>query len=370
MSSVNHAHGEPIATKPTRQEQEPAQSDIAEVAAGVYRLQLPISMPGLGHVNCYALEDANGFTLVDPGLPGEESWAALQQRLTQLGASVKNVHTALVTHSHPDHYGGVHRLQADHKIEVITHSDFYSSYAPSRASEFFDDLSTASLDLADDEDIEKFRDAMRFTNPWGTDREPPSPEHIRTWGAVAEGIGTKIFQPPEASVSLNDSDEITIGDRTWLAIHTPGHTHDHLCLYDPTDGLFLSGDHVLPTITPHIGGITAMDDPLAVFFRSLERMHEFPEVSQVLPAHGHPFLDLAGRADSIIEHHNERLDHLREAGADLGQAPVEAYMQRLFKERSWGDMAASETYAHLEHLRILGDATQDEEQGLKTYNVA
>jgi hypothetical protein len=45
-------------------------------------------------------------------------------------------------------------------------------------------------------------------------------------------------------------------------------------------------------------------------------------------------------------------------------------MQHLFKERSWGDMAASETYAHLEHLRILGDATQEEEQGLKTYNVA
>ncbi len=34
-----------------RQEQEPASEDITEVGSGVLRLQLPISMPGLGHVN-------------------------------------------------------------------------------------------------------------------------------------------------------------------------------------------------------------------------------------------------------------------------------------------------------------------------------
>ena len=52
-----------------RQEQEPASTDVTAVAPGLYRFQLPISMPGLGHVNCYALEDEDGFTVVDPGLP-------------------------------------------------------------------------------------------------------------------------------------------------------------------------------------------------------------------------------------------------------------------------------------------------------------
>ncbi|MCY4664500.1 MAG: hypothetical protein OXC00_07540, partial [Acidimicrobiaceae bacterium] len=60
----------------TKQEQEPASPEVTEVASGVLRLQLPISMPGLGHVNCYALTDSDGVALVDPGLPGEESWAA------------------------------------------------------------------------------------------------------------------------------------------------------------------------------------------------------------------------------------------------------------------------------------------------------
>jgi hypothetical protein len=31
-------------------------------------------------------------------------------------------------------------------------------------------------------------------------------------------------------------------------------------------------------------------------------------------------------------------------------------MKKLFKQRSWGGMAESETYAHLEHLRLMGSA--------------
>jgi hypothetical protein len=37
-----------------RQEAEPATDEVTEVAPGVLRMQLPIDMPGLGHVNTYA----------------------------------------------------------------------------------------------------------------------------------------------------------------------------------------------------------------------------------------------------------------------------------------------------------------------------
>ena len=69
---MNKIHPEEsnLSPRPIRQEQEPASEEITEIAKGIYRLQLPVSMPGLGHVNCYALEDKKGFSLVDPGLPG------------------------------------------------------------------------------------------------------------------------------------------------------------------------------------------------------------------------------------------------------------------------------------------------------------
>ena len=76
------------APKYRKQEQEPAKADITEVAPGVLRLQLPIHLPGLGHVNCYALEDERGFALVDPGMMGPKSWKELQDRKsTRLNSS-------------------------------------------------------------------------------------------------------------------------------------------------------------------------------------------------------------------------------------------------------------------------------------------
>ena len=43
-----------------RQEQEQASEEVTEVAPGVLRMQLPIWMPGLGHVNMYGLVDDQG----------------------------------------------------------------------------------------------------------------------------------------------------------------------------------------------------------------------------------------------------------------------------------------------------------------------
>jgi hypothetical protein len=39
---------------------------------------------------------------------------------------------------------------------------------------------------------------------------------------------------------------------------------------------------------------------------------------------------------------------------------VRAFSERLFRPRSWGPMAESETYAHLEHLRMAGDAEREQ----------
>ena len=143
---------------------------------------------------------------------------------------------------------------------------------------------------------------------------------------------------------------LRLAKRDFFVKHTPGHTEDHICLHDPEGGVFLSGDHVLPSITPHISGLALSRDPLDAFFDSLERVAAIGDVKLALPAHGHPFDDLAGRCRAIRQHHVERLETVKQIGRDLGPANVNAYMKRLFKERSWGEMAESETFAHLEHL--------------------
>ena len=170
-------------------------------------------------------------------------------------------------------------------------------------------------------------------------------------GAIEVGA---VFRPTQR---VEEADVMMIGDREWVSVHTPGHTPDHLCLLDPDNGILVSGDHVLPTITPHISGMGATLDPLADFFESLDRMTMFDNVTTVLPAHGLTFGDLPGRARAIRRHHEERLGILQEASDEIGNGTVNDYMKALFKERSWGSMAESETYAHLEHLRLQGQAT-------------
>ena len=102
-----------------RQEQEPARDTVTEVAPNVLRMELPIRLPGLGHVNCYALVDRDGAALVDPGLPGPGTWRALQDRLAQAQLTPKDIHTVLVTHSHPDHFGGASRFQKESGAKVV-----------------------------------------------------------------------------------------------------------------------------------------------------------------------------------------------------------------------------------------------------------
>jgi glyoxylase-like metal-dependent hydrolase (beta-lactamase superfamily II) len=363
----HHELAEPDAERPQRvpkQEQEQATTDVTEVAPGVVRTQLPIAMPGLGHVNCYVLEDERGIAVVDPGLPGEESWNDLVDRLARAGYRVGDVHTVVVTHSHPDHFGGAMRLRHEAGADVVTHESFRTLFDLAEADDHED---SERLDVNSPEDrIAAMERWMARPSPWGGRRSGPSPEFIERMRRGG-GSGGSFFSTPRPTKPLVDGQTIKLARREWVAMHTPGHTYDHLCLYDPEFGVVLTGDHVLPSITPHISGMTPNRDPLALFFESLRRMADIADVSVALPAHGHPFTDLGGRAEHIIQHHEERLDIIRTASHDLADGTVEDFMRVLFRERSWGEMAESETYAHLEHLRELGEMSRYSDHGLARY---
>lgn len=353
---------------------------MTEVAPGVLRTQLPISMPGLGHVNCYVLEDERGIAVVDPGLPGSESWDHLVDRLTRAGYRVTDVHTVIVTHSHPDHFGGAYRLRHETGADIVTHQSFQTLLDGTGEATVGED-GTPSEDSADlvfntaEERIDAIERYLRRPTPWGGRRTGPPREFLeKLWSDDPTSSGLDGALKPTRP--LIDGQSIRLARREWLALHTPGHTHDHLCLWDPEHGVVLTGDHVLPTITPHISGLTLHGDPLALFFDSLRRMAGIDGVTVALPAHGHPFTDLRARSEHIIDHHEDRLEVIRRAGRDLREGaagPVSSggtvndYMKVLFRERSWGDMAESETYAHLEHLRIIGDFVRTSEGGVARY---
>jgi glyoxylase-like metal-dependent hydrolase (beta-lactamase superfamily II) len=383
-------------TKPKRQEQEDASEEISEVAKDILRMQLPISIPGLGHVNMYALIDNEGAAVIDPGLPGTATWNAIKHRLKQAGLEPRHIHTVFITHSHPDHFGGAVQIHKESGAKIVAHRAFHfggPSNHPRHGEHPHRDVHVHGSDdhhseaSVDDLTIHMEmleRDRRRAQNPlrnffgalkrittpapWKGPSERPELRHRLRWLSFST-IGRSKFLPT-VTHHVEHGDVIKLAGREWFVLHTPGHTADHICLHDPETGAFLAGDHVLPSITPHIGGVSYLPDPLKSFFYSLDRVGEINGVELALPAHGHPFQDLAGRAKSIKQHHHERLDELRAIAKEIGTADVNSFMKRLFRERSWGDMAESETYAHLEHLRLDRQAeAHRNEQGRLVYDL-
>lgn len=339
-----------------KQEQQPARTEIDEVAPSVLRMQLPIAIPGLRHVNMYCLRDARGVTVIDPGLPDDASWAALQERLHQADLEVRHVHTVIVTHSHPDHFGGAARLHAASGARVIAHESF-SIFGEKPQLAHAPHLEVSVEDLAPWAvlPVEHKELPSRMYIPWGGDQPSTSDRDRQHWERIRASASSGIV-PPLTHVVRHD-DVIRLADRPFRVVHSPGHTSDHICLLDLETGTLFSGDHVLPSITPHISGLNRQHDPLQAFFDSLDHMLELPGVSKCLPAHGDVFADLAGRVEAIKGHHRDRLEDLVGIARGFGKAAtVKDYSEALFPERNWGIMAESETYAHLEHLRVLGRA--------------
>jgi len=116
----------------------------------------------------------------------------------------------------------------------------------------------------------------------------------------------KYVAPTPPDVTLNGGEEVTAGDFTFRVLWTPGHSPGHICLYEPARKVLLSGDHILPGITPNVGlHPQSGTDPLGDYLRSLKEIRKM-DISLVLPGHEEPFADVGKRIGELIRHHQQR----------------------------------------------------------------
>jgi len=331
---------------------------VRELAPGVLRVQLPIRFTGLGHVNMYILMDDRGAVVVDPGLPGRGSWAVIQAGLREAGIALDRIHSVIATHSHPDHFGGVARLARNTGADFVTH-EAYRVFWSRHGHDWADvDEAVAEVEARSRRGVHPWHDPSDAAGVGGVARSL-HPRHLM-YGSV---------RSPRPDRNLADGEVIGLAGRNWVAVHTPGHTGDHLCLYDREHGLLVSGDHVLPTITPHVAALGAGEDPLGTYLGSLAKVAAL-DVDVVLPAHGLEFRDLPGRVNDIEMHHQHRFDDLARVSEEFGRpATTIELSQRIYPERLWGFLAESETYAHLIYLERRGGAVRTDDEGPPWFSV-
>ena len=207
--------------RPTvRQERLPASDEIVEVAPGVLRLQLDINFPGLGHVNCYAMEDrARASRWSTRACRASTPWRQFTKRMEQAGLPVKRVHTVVVTHSHPDHFGAADRIRHDERRRDRHREELQdASGTPTRRTTSTRSWPTAAdLDAwaAARERLVKFWRSSRRGGPTsagtsrrrGAARTPARPAAIRSATGPRACWRSRYIQPPKPSRRVVDGED-------------------------------------------------------------------------------------------------------------------------------------------------------------------
>jgi glyoxylase-like metal-dependent hydrolase (beta-lactamase superfamily II) len=146
---------------------------------------------------------------------------------------------------------------------------------------------------------------------------------MRVTGTAQREAWVAQRMPPveEPDILLNDSDLVPGTGRRLRAVWTPGHTPGHLGLHEEAEDVLLTGDHVLPRITPNIAQMAHTDDPpLADYLESLVRAADY-DSAEALPAHEYRFHGLADRVRVIRLHHDHRIQEILDVLAGWGRPP-------------------------------------------------
>lgn len=317
----------------------PGPGEAVQVADGVLWMRLPLPM-ALDHINVWALRDGDGWAIVDTGLnftAAREAWEpALACPLE--GRPVTQV---IGTHMHPDHIG-----LAGWLCERFD--------APLRMSRL--EYVTLRMLVADTgpppEAAARFYRACGWTEP-----------QIDQWRGRFGMFARSVSPPPPVYVRVQAGQTLEIGGQSWSLVGGDGHSPEHICLLREADGVFISGDQVLPKISSNVSvWPTEPDaDPMHDWLTSLARLKR--EVSNdvlVLPSHGLPFEGLHARLDALIRGHEVALERLLRR-LDEPRRAVDVFGS-LFA-RPIGDgllgMATGESLAHLNYLVRQGRAVRE-----------
>ena len=150
------------------------------------------------------------------------------------------------------------------------------------------------------------------------------------------------------------------------AVPTPGHTPGHLCFYDEEKQIMLTGDHVLPRITPNIGvSPQQTPNPLQEFMDSLSQVGAY-EAKDVYPGHEYRFSGLTERTADLREHHEHRLAELVAAMEATPNSTTYELAEALTWSRPWSELqtwarrsASGETASHIFMLLFQGKVLHD-----------
>ena len=319
-----------------------------EIAAGIYRIPVPLVGNPLKELNAYLLKGEDGNLLIDTGFRQPACREALFSGLWALGVR-RGETEVLLTHLHSDHSGLAPEAAGERTI-FIGEADRYSLDGLSGRERHWQELE------------ERFQAEgfprhmllrMNETNP-ARSMAPPTGGHYQ---------------------GLADGQILEKGGCRIQCLLMPGHTPGQMCYWLPDRGILFTGDHVLFDITPNITAWPSLPDALGAYLDSLRKIRSYePELA--LPGHRKTG-DLKARVDQLLSHHQRRLEEALDAvKAHPGQGAyvLAGHMTWKIRASSWEDFpvaqkwfAVGECMSHLERLMALGQIRKEVLDGKAAY---
>lgn len=310
-----------------------------ELLPGFWRIVLPLPFE-LSKINVFLVRLHDGMMLVDCGISAGDSFSALQSSLSQIGFDLSSITKILLTHFHPDHIG----------LAPLIHS-------ASNAPMFMHRADVAHLNAIN-------RNGTRESWMHHIVVESGVP------GGLAESIESCSADPDFQLAALPSVIPVEGGEVLDTAlgpvelVWTPGHSPGHICLYFRESKTLVTGDHVLPKISPNITW-SKDSDALGDYLASLDKIGAY-DVSLAVPSHGEPFADLAGRVNELKQHHVNRCAQILAAlvrGSETAhQLVCELWPRKLSPIHHW--FALFEVLAHLEYLRRRDQVVFEVDRGI------
>ena len=319
-------------------EDAPSEGEVVEVASGIFWMRMPLPGMGLDHVNVYALEDNDGWTIVDSSISTRRTKAIWEDLLAgPLGG--KPVHRLIVTHHHPDHVGLAGWFQSQHGADLLM----------TRTAWLFARM--LSLDVQD----RPAEETVAYYKGAGMDPEVLAKRMDERPFNFADAL----HPLPLGFTQIREATRLRIGERNGTVRLGGGHAPDHATLWSDDDDVVIGGDQLLPSISPNLGVYATEPeaDPVSDWLESCSRLSAFASEAQlVLPGHKKPFTGLPTRLEQLIHNHHGALERLR-AHLVEPRTAVECFRPLFKREIGGGEygLALVEAMAHCLHLWHLGE---------------
>ena len=296
----------------------------------------------LDHVNIYAVDEGNSWTIIDTGLWSKKTLSIWRSIIDKYFGN-KPINRIIVTHHHPDHVGLAGWFQKEFKAVLwMTRTAW---------------LTARMLRL----DYQKLP-TEEIVNFWRRSGMDGKIVKERAAGKPFN-FGDSVFEMPLGFRRITDSEKITLGDRSWIVRVGNGHAPEHATLWCEDEPLIIAGDQIISSISPNLGVYATEPeaDPVEDWLISCKNFVPFANNDQlVLPGHKLPFIGLPHRLRQLIENHHSALsrlvDFLKEPQTAVGCFP--ALYNRKINENEYG-LALVEAVAHLNNLYRKKMVTRD-----------